>query len=565
MTSPFTCTDMLTCPGIKNNIILASLKDISPSTRSILAKMDPFTVLIAKTLPPNIIKEIENSQTNDDITTGEVDLGWKKSGEDFSDWKKTKQREFIKYVSPKFKTKVLREDDFYGELTLLERAGQWAMTSAFVFPMHDSAVFITDKEATQLAVDLDLVEGIALPDSYNTGFDMISDESFSRIFFYSLGAPLIAVQKANDPAVNKDFGPFVVDMPMQKLKVRRYYRPYGARIHFDEDQMPTAIFDYALDKYFKPGEEGWNNAKSLAKVTSLTLITAREHLIWCHFVLSNTITTVSTLKLAPSHPLRRLLTIFTYGATEINHTAFGTLVVETGNFHRGTGFEYESLKEVFDMAYEQCNIYQPFTEHKLAPEVAKLADVGKFPYITEGKEYWNIVHEFVTAWIGEAGDKAKDEQALAFYNDVKESTKGQAYQLSDYTSDEDMIRLITQSIFTVTAHHELVGNIVDFVKFPSRNGFRMTKDHHGGNAIDIQSGLMACFVGATTSVRMPKLMKPFDNYFGAGGAPEWERGLWNDFIVELKEQSRKVQMADMARPVEFKYFDPDRFECSVSV
>jgi len=563
MTSCAPC-DLITCPRIKRNIILAQLKDISPQTRSALRKLDPLTVLAVSIFPPNCIAQNENPKTNADLTTKEVDLGWVKVGEGFSDWKKTRQREFRKKVSPEFSSRVLHDDDFFGEYKCLEKLTFGGMKSTLLFPMKDSAVFITAEEAQLIAKDLDLVEGKALPVSYDTHFDMLSDESFSRIFFYSLGAPLIAVQKKNDPAVNSRFGPFVVDMPLQNLKMRRNYRPYGARIHFGEDQMPTAIFDYAEDKYFEPGEEGWDESKLLAKVTSFTLVTAREHLIWCHLVLSNTITTASTLKLAPSHPLRRLLTIFTYGATKVNLNAFGTLVTEEGILHRSTGLQYESLQEVFDQAYEQCNIYQPFTEHELAPEVAKLAEDGKFPYITEGREYWNIVYEFVTAWIGRSGDKARDEQAMAFYKYVQQSTKGQSYELPDYTSDEDMIKLITQSIFTVTAYHELIGCVVDYIKLPSRAGFRVTKDDKEID-IDIQSWLLGAIIGAATSVRMPALMKPFDNFFGAGGAPMWERELWSVFIHDLGVQSKNVQAADSERSIEFKYFDPARFECSVSV
>jgi hypothetical protein len=561
----FECSDMFTFPRIKRDLILATYpRDISSSTRRALRKQDPLTLLGCKAFPQNIIGRNQEATTNADIDSDEVNLGWKKVGKGFEDWKKSEVKEMYEEVSPSFSTKILRRDDFTGKYTLLDSTINNGMRSSFLFPMKDTGEYISIEDAEQMSKDLDLVEGLALPKSYNTGFDMRSDESFSRIFFYSLGAPLIAVQKKDDPAVVPELGPFVVDMPLEGLKSRPLYRSLGARIHFGEDQIVTAIYDYAKKKQLKPGDDGWDAAKTLAKTTAFLLVTAREHLIWCHLVVSNTITTTSILELSPSHPIRRLLTVFTYNATGVNQDAFDTLVTDTGMLHRSTGIEYESLRDVFEMSYKQCKMYQPFTEHELSPEVAKLAEEGKFPYVTEGREYWNIVHKFVSEWIGAAGDAAEDEQAMAFYKSVQESTKGQAYELPDYTSTEDMIKLITQSIFTVTAHHELVGCVVDYIKQPDRAGFRILKKNNGTDT-DTQSWLLASLIGAATSVRMPKLMKPFKKFFGAGDAPAWERDVWNSFIGNLGEQSTKVREADAKRDVEFKYFDPENFECSVSV
>ena len=60
------------------------------------------------------------------------------------------------------------------------------------------------------------------------------------------------------------------------------------------------------------------------------------------------------------------------------------------------------------------------------------------------------------------------------------------------------------------------------------------------------------------------LMQKFPNFFGVGG-PEWERTVWDSFQTRLVAQSKKAQAADKERSAEYKYFDPARFECSVSV
>lgn len=67
---------------------------------------------------------------------------------------------------------------------------------------------------------------------------MVTDESFSRIFFYGMGCVLLTKQK---DLSDSEHGPFVVDMPFHKLKVRDLYRPYGACVYFNADQKVTAI------------------------------------------------------------------------------------------------------------------------------------------------------------------------------------------------------------------------------------------------------------------------------------------------------------------------------------
>lgn len=391
---------------------------------------------------------------------------------------------------------------------------------------------------------------------------MLTDESFSRFFFYGMGAVLLVKQ---EKVSTSQFGPFVVDMPYDDLEIRGKdkYRPYGARIHFSKDQKVTAIYDYGESKLVKPGENGWDLAKMLAKTTAFLLMTAREHLIWTHMLVSNAATRESTRQLPPNHPIRRLLTVFTYGATEVNINAFNTLIPNTCILHRSTGLKYASLKDVYEMSFSQSTIFQPFTDRKYNPALQDLIENGQFPYASEGEEYYIIVRKFVKDWLQKSGDAANDDQAEAFYNGMKESTKGQAYELPDIGDDSAMANLLSSIIFTVTAYHELVGHVVDYILLPSRAGFRLTK--RDPSKIDLQSFLYAMAIGASTSKRMPSLVAQFQNFFGAGGAPLWEREVWSTFQADLTSQSRKVRQDDNEREIEFKFFDPARFECSVSV
>jgi len=468
-------------------------------------------------------------------------------------------------VSENFHCVTLKEDDIFGKASIFQKMkgiAQSKIANTF-FPQTDKTHYVDDlEEVSKLLEELKLAQGQAIPESYNEqSFDMQSDDSFSRIFFYGIGAPLLAAQKEESDI---EGSPFVVDMPLQKYEVRgTSFRRYGAKVYFSEDQQVTAIYDYDKKQLFKPDVEGWEAAKYLAKVTGLILITTREHFTWTHLVLANTTTWASTLKLSPAHPLRRLLTIFTFRTTEVNAGAFKMLVPKLGLLHRGTAFEYDALQQVFEDSYKECTIYEPFSKRTYNKKLTKLSDDNKFPYIKQGNEYYAIVRDFVSEWYKKAGHRAmNDKQARMFYDTVKESTKGQTYQIPDYSSKDDMIDLVSQIIFTVTAFHELVGTVVEYTCLPNRAGFRVEDDK---TETDLQCLLLQLVITATTAIRMPSLMSKFDNFFGTGGAPEWEKEVWKNFQEKLEDQSKNVRKADDERDVEFKYFDPSRFECSVSV
>ena len=97
------------------------------------------------------------------------------------------------------------------------------------------------------------------------------------MFFYGIGAPLLTAQEKVSEEIANMFGPFQVDMPIHNLKVRKGFRPYGARLHFNANQQITAIFDYAKGKMFEPTDkEDWKEAKYLAKATAMVLVTVRN-------------------------------------------------------------------------------------------------------------------------------------------------------------------------------------------------------------------------------------------------------------------------------------------------
>lgn len=533
-------------------------RNYDPISIDLLKQMDPFTIALG-TNGVDFLSKVER-KNHTDIDTKEVNLGWTKpDGTGFNGpWTHSPPVQEKVVVSSKFSYDAIREDDFFGIETT---------ETLNSLPFVDTTVYASKSDVEILMTDLRLGPGGVFPQTYNVQpLDMISDESFSKIFFYGLGIPLIA-QHTEDSL--SEFGPFEVDMPLHNLETRERYRPLGARIHFNKDQKVTAIHDYFKGKTYQPGDEGWEEAKFSAKITTVSLITLREHLVWTHLILSQSVTVYSTLALPPNHPLRRLLTIHTYRASFVNTSSEKTLIAENSVGHRRLGLTFEGMKQAFDFSYDTSNVYEPFVDRKVSPALQALVDEGKFPFVSEGVSYYNIVKRFVTEWISMSGDAAGDSQALDFYNRMRGSSMGQKYEIPVYTGKESMIDLISQVIFTVTAWHELVGYVRE-LNAPDKAAVGRVSSGCDQLQVDIQNFILSSVTHASTSLAMPSLMKEFPNYFGHGGAPSWEREVWDKFVEDLKLESADVIAADEERMKdpdrhEFKHMDPERFECSVSV
>ena len=105
-----------------------------------------------------------------------------------------------------------------------------------------------DEEAKVFLDEVKLLVGQAPPTPYHNWKEMTSDEAISRFFFYGLGSLLVALPQSTAENKWPELGVLVVDLDLSSLKVRDGFRPYGYRIHFDAQQKPTAIYDYAAEE-----------------------------------------------------------------------------------------------------------------------------------------------------------------------------------------------------------------------------------------------------------------------------------------------------------------------------
>jgi len=439
VSASFTSGDVC-CSCVGSGLVKLIGPDIDDNaSRDTFNKLDTYTKFMIKPITDGILRDKEKPFADSDIKTEDIDLGWKKAGAGFLDWKKKTVKVTKHKISKFLSVDIISEDDTFGKLGFSTSIFFRILRCSCLFPLNDKPdlKFESNFDAQQMLENLRITmgEGGIFPESYNSWDEMTSDKSLTRIFFYGMGAMLTATQP---DYVNSSLGPFVVEMPLDNFETRPGFRPLGATIHFDADQKPSAIFDPYKNTLFYPDKDGWEAAKFLVRVSVVTLATVREHLVWSHLIISNSVTKASINHLPPCHPIRRLLTIFTFRTNNVNSNALESLTPQNGLLHRATGFTYNSMKEIFDASYQASNIFEPFNDRKVSSTIQKLSDEGKFPYLSEGIAYYNIIRAFVQEWLNTA-DVGTYEAVAAknFYDAVKEDSKVKKYELPTFEEDGD--------------------------------------------------------------------------------------------------------------------------------
>lgn len=585
----------LTPGSLGDNVITPRLlkkAQMEDTTKQCIREInDAVTTLGACKGPAKFMRLIDDHyEDTAKIKSADVSVGWYK--DENNEWQKIEPRlsDTVKKllpfkhdkpvtaialprVSDSFKPMIASIDEFFGDTTAKETAATFLKNNDYIFPLDNTRVYRTNDEANKMAKDLNYEMGKALPQTYMTNFTQTTAESFSRMFFNSLGAPLL--EKQTQESVDENG--FMVDMSfLHQFDVREEYMKYGAKVYFDDNQLVEKIEVSANSKTYYRDDEDFDFAMMVAKVSMFTLTTVREHLVWAHLIVSLDMTRETVINLAPDHPLRRLLTVFEYRATEVNYDAFASLVPEHSLLHRSCGFTYKSMVKIFEHSYTEAVAYQPYPERMQAmnTKIKGLVGNNMFPYAAQGVRAWETFRTFAKSWMTAAGPRADDEQARKFYEGMRVASQNQKYVLGEY-SLENMLDLLATCMWTVTTWHELIGHVIDYAIQPDHSGFRLSAldndSDHDSSRIDMQAWINTLAITGSTSLPMPKLMSPFDNYFGVGEAPDWERTEWDKFQSQLKELSTSIQAEDKARigehgyDHEFKYFDPIHYESSISV
>ena len=507
-----------------------------------LDRMDRYTRTLCELIPPKVVEANQSALTDGDLEDSELDLfGPQKSST---------------IGVGRLSITLLEEDDALGSLGFTSWLLLRALRTETLFPMDDVFVDCSVEELASIKQRLGLVQSLPRPPHHWD--EMSSDEALSRIFFYGTGAVTLEEVHEGDTRWVADTG------WLQDLEVRPGFRPYGARVHFGADQRLLEIHDYAANETLKPGDEGWEHAKHLAKQSLAMMVTGVHHLLWSHFGVANSMVNAAVTRLPLDHPVRRLLGPFMFRTVLVNNRAKDSLLPEHSMFHHATALTYPSVVKLLERGFARCDFWKPFPRiaEEMGPGLNDLSADGRLPYIEDGVAYFGAVRRFVAGWVGAAyvDDQvvASDADLQRFWLALAESTVGMRYTLPPLTTRDQLIDTISQFIFVATGLHEVVGAVVEYTDL-EYCGFRARP---GATQNDLQSWLIVACLMSTTSIRTPSLLgSSFPNYFRQG----LESDAWSAFQADLRTVADANDRRNESRLYPFLGFNPRILESSISV
>lgn len=210
----------------------------------------------------------------------------------------------------------------------------------------------------------------------------------------------------------------------------------------------------------------WIAAKQTVQVADSVIHESVYHLGRTH-LLMEVFNCALQRSLAPVHPIKKLLDYHFYGTCLINSAAIDALINPGGTIDNITAPQIETTMKVSANAVNSptfCfNDWMP--DKELASRGVLHADKLRFPYRDYAIRLWNIINEWVAAYLDayykSDSDVQNDPELATWSKEIVDESKGNLHGFGDNESGEIktkayLIRLISMIIFTASVQHAAV-------------------------------------------------------------------------------------------------------------
>ena len=308
---------------------------------------------------------------------------------------------------------------------------------------------------------------------------------------------------------------------------------------------------------------GWRSSLG----ASLTL---KDHLGHLHWVIANGMMLAAREQTGRSHPLRRLLKQHYFATASINNASKEMLLPVKGFGFRTFGFTDDSWVQYFADVMAQW-VWRPLPQ-RIADAKLPEGFAETFPVASDGLKVWRLYLKYVGAYLGVF---YADEEALLADNEVVQFWASFETQFDTPwrlppLSTESLATLLADLIWSVTAGHELVGSIVEYLTVLDGLPAKLAP---GATKPDVQSFAQALTIISLTGVKQPPLIDDYTHLFRCAewSAEQQQAALRvvRDFQVELVQCAEELDALDEKRVASgapsFVAFNPRLFETSVSI
>mmetsp|Transcript_97597 Transcript_97597/g.173820 ORF Transcript_97597/g.173820 Transcript_97597/m.173820 type:complete len:671 (-) Transcript_97597:175-2187(-) len=369
------------------------------------------------------------------------------------------------------------------------------------------------------------------------------------------------------------------------IPVRPGLGKYGVDLYFNQEGLPVLLETPDKDIVVR-GDRKWQYWKFVWRSSLVTGITLVDHLHLTHYRASTVLSRATRASLRPNHPLRRLLSIFTFGGIFINAQAAHVLLGPNHLLHRASPFEdFADLSSVVPEASEDVTTVPAIErfaddEHwdQLDPDLKGLS------FYADGRLFMNAVKKMITKFMDVTWPVVCSTDGLFASNftelivDMVKFATESHYKIQkelDGKTAADLIKSdcndyravmtnrLAHYIYLVTAWHRHVGFVGDYYTDPALTSMCWADGEAFGRP---RQHMILGVINVFTSTRQPLLKEDYTHLF-KGMQPDLESQyskIWTEFRMDLEVVQAEINQRNKLRKILNINHSPEVLECSVS-
>jgi len=365
------------------------------------------------------------------------------------------------------------------------------------------------------------------------------------------------------------------------LEVRPGFARMGADMYFNGNLEPIMILTPSGDQVWKSEAHSttWQYWKFVWRSSLFLKVTVVDHLWTTHFSVGNALAAASREALPAAHPLRRLLSIFTWGTIAVNKNAAHQLVGPKHLLHRSSPFS--DFGHVSEVAQASIPSFQSSFGAFLDDSLFQLLHqtVKDTPYIADGSLLFGALKQLVDDWFGlfesdwcDVSDAVMDPALEAFIQRFEAWSMHQAHAATDNAwlglrvdgtlRCNGLKRWLVVMLFAVTGYHRHVGTVADIAADPEFSTWSWKEGEAYGRPLQ---HLQMSLIAASTAKIMPKILNDF-SHLAEGLSKQTEAvATLQTFKQRMASVAAEIEARNQQRSVPYSQMDPNQVECSVAV
>jgi len=323
----------------------------------------------------------------------------------------------------------------------------------------------------------------------------------------------------------------------------------------------------------------WQYWKFAFRSSLFLKVTLVDHLWATHFTAGSSMAAAAREALPPAHPLRRLLTMFTFNTIQVNTNAFHQLLGPDALLQRSTPFyDFREVSLLAEVSIPPLTTSFGFFMNETLRSTLP-ARVQETPYAQDGQLIFDALKDFVDSWFdlyaGQwcAGDAVVDPAVLLFFERAqtwsmyRQHMKTDALFLGLYGEDgslqcKGLQKWLTMLFFQVTGYHRHVGTVADSAADPDFAGFSWER---GRAYTPPRQAIQLSLISATTSTTWPKISQDFSHLSeGIDKSAEAARA-FHAFRAKMEDVAKTIDARNKGRAIPYMQMHPKHVECSVAV